>query len=187
MLKIQSPLAGNQIQRPKSGRKPLQPKNFPANPIGNHVKPKPKPEWIEISLISDSNKENHPPTKISSFDTSLAEELSAIREKLERLRFDKEKTEKMLKERDLMLEMNMKELEKRGEMQQQLEIEVDRLFRLKELKTSCMRTSSIRSLREKDHERKIRDDRSQDTRSEYGDESKDESVMQSPSSEIETV
>uniref|UniRef100_A0A5B7BNP4 High mobility group B protein 6 n=1 Tax=Davidia involucrata TaxID=16924 RepID=A0A5B7BNP4_DAVIN len=191
MLKAQRPLAGNQIQRPNSGRKPLQPKNSLPNPITNGVlKPKQTPEWIKISLIDDSNKENHPvyatPIKIESFDPSLAEELSAIREKLERLRLDKEKTEKMLQERDLVLEMNMKELEKRGEAQKQLEIEVDRLYRLKELRSSCMRISSIRSLREKEHEIKIKKDQSQDIKIKDRDELKDEIASQSTSSEIDT-
>lgn len=77
------------------------------------------------------------PTKIGSIDVSLAEELSAIRLKLERMRLDKEETEKMLRERDLAMEAGMKELVERGEIQKMLEIEVDRLFRLKELKSSC--------------------------------------------------
>ncbi|KAA8517633.1 hypothetical protein F0562_015107 [Nyssa sinensis] len=185
MIKAQCPLAGNQIQRPKSGRKPLQPKNSLPNPVSNHVlKPKQKPEWID-----DSNKENHPvystPTKIiESLDSSLAEELSAIREKLERLRLDKEKTEKMLQERDLVLEMNLKDVQKRGEAQKELEIEVDRLYRLKELRSSCMRISRIRSMREKEQERKIKKDKSQDIKSKDGDESKDQIAFQSSSSEI---
>lgn len=89
------------------------------------------------------------PTKNETFDASLDEELSAIRKKLERLRLDKESTEKKLKERDLMLEAWMKDFEQRGEAHQELEIEVDRLFRLKELKASCVRVSPIRSPIEK--------------------------------------
>ncbi|KAL3533632.1 hypothetical protein ACH5RR_007153 [Cinchona calisaya] len=171
MLKAQSPLSGNLIQRPKTCRKPLQPKNSPATPILTpHQKVKPTKknaaaEWIEISVIDeDSNKENiNPllattPVKSESFkfeqlDASLAEELCAIREKLERLRIEKEKTEKRLRERDSLLNMQMKELENRGEMQKMLEIEVDRLYRLKQLKLSCMRISPIRSLRDKEKEK----------------------------------
>ncbi|KAL6998527.1 hypothetical protein U1Q18_008656 [Sarracenia purpurea var. burkii] len=144
MLKAHSPQVNNQIQRVKTGRNPLQPRNFPVNlPINNQINPKPKPEWMEISLMDDSNKENPhliyaTPTKIESLDVSLAEELSAIRQKLERLKVDKDKTEKMLIERDLVLQTNLKELGMRGEVQKQLEIEVDRLFRLKELKSRCM-------------------------------------------------
>ncbi|OMP11259.1 hypothetical protein COLO4_03930 [Corchorus olitorius] len=119
----------------------------------------------EICLVDDSNKENlnhhhrhripmpigaakptaaATPTKkvveveTLDFDSSLAEELSAIRKKMERLRLDKEKTEKMLKERDALLQFQMKELQERGQIQKQFEIEVDRLFRLKELKSYCM-------------------------------------------------
>lgn len=150
-----SPFPDNQIRRPIFGRKPLQPKNTPAIPLTTNPN---KPEkWTEISVSQNSNKENlHPdfpaPKKATNpiscikdepFDSSLAEELSAIREKLERLKKDKEKTEKILKERDLMLDLQMKELLNRGEMQKQLEIEVDRLFRLNELRLSCMVTIFI--------------------------------------------
>ena len=135
-----------------SGRKPLQPKNTATtndNVVVKQIKSKPKQEWMD-----DSNKENlnhHPvittyanatPTKkmeaALDLDSSLAEELSAIRKKLERLMLDKEKTEKMLKERDSVLHLQMKEIEDRGQIQNHLEIEVDRLFRLKELKSYCM-------------------------------------------------
>lgn len=155
MLKVQSPLSGDQILRPKSGRKPLQPKNSEATPILTPQKVKPTKqnaaEWIEMSVFDDnSNKENvhiHPlpatpaktdPAGIEHFDLSLAEELSAVREKGERLKIDKEKTENMLEERGLFLDMQMKELRNRGEMQRMLEIEVDRLYRLNQLKLSCM-------------------------------------------------
>ncbi|CAI9774759.1 unnamed protein product [Fraxinus pennsylvanica] len=138
MLASQSPLFGHQsIPPPKSGRKPLQPKNTLLAPITPNENPKPKqnPDCIEISLADNSNKENFAPSDyyatpikapIESFDASLAEELSAIREKLERLKIDKEKTEETLKERDLILDMKMKELVQRGEVQKHLEIEVDR-------------------------------------------------------------
>lgn len=71
-------------------------------------------------------------------DSSLAEELSAIRKKLERQREDRERTERMLKERDLALETKMRELELRGEVQRRLEIELDRLYRLKQLHSQSM-------------------------------------------------
>ncbi|XP_016576840.2 uncharacterized protein LOC107874590 isoform X1 [Capsicum annuum] len=166
----------NQIPRPspKLGRKPLQPKNTPSIP------PKQQEKQIEISVAQNSNKENlhlhlqlHPdvstPKKATNpvsciqveqpFDSSLAEELSAIREKLERLKSDKEKTEKMLKERDLFLDLRRKELLNRGELQKELELEVDRLFRLNELRLACaQKISPIRTLREKVEERKIKGD-----------------------------
>ncbi|XP_060197495.1 high mobility group B protein 6 [Lycium barbarum] len=163
-----SPFPNNQIHPPKIGRKPLQPKNIPSIPLTTNPKQPQK-------CIQNSNKENldfysdfsttkkatNPISIIQAepFDSSLAEELSAIREKLERLRIDREKTEKMLKERDLMLDLQMKEMLNRGEEQKELELEVDRLFRLKELRLSCtLRISPIRTLREKEEEKKIKGD-----------------------------
>ncbi|CAK9144450.1 unnamed protein product [Ilex paraguariensis] len=197
MLKAKSPISGNQIQRPKTGRKPLQPKNSPATPIINHVNGLKKHQCIEISIANDSNKENHPvyatPTKIikpvnttEPFGASLADELSVIRERLERLRVEKEKTEKILNERDMVLDMQMKELERRGEVQKQLEIEVDRLFRLKELRALCMRKFPMQSLREKE-QIKIKGYQSQDVNTEDREEDlkDEEGTSQSPSSEID--
>lgn len=150
MLVAQSPISGHQLlQQPRSGRKPLQPKNSSPSPFDTKPKPKPNPNlspanWAEVDR---SNKENVPPIHsnpvkkesflIESLDASLAEELTAIREKLDRLRIDKEKTDKMLRERSLALEREMKEIIDRGVLQKQLEIEVDRLFRLKEIKLCC--------------------------------------------------
>lgn len=74
-------------------------------------------------------------TTVLDLNSSLAEELNAARMKTERLRLDKEKTEKMLKEREALLLLQMKEIEERGQIQRHLEIQVDRLFRLKELKS----------------------------------------------------
>ncbi|KAJ1407158.1 hypothetical protein SESBI_24475 [Sesbania bispinosa] len=154
---IHSPTTGAPKLRPRSGRTPLQPKNSPADPIHPSTKPKPKPDHsrFEISAIHDSDKENRPIVAVAnppapSLETSLAEELSAIKKKLERLRADKEKTEKKLKEKDAILDAKMKEMEERGEIQKNFEIEVDRLFRLKELKYRCMRVSPMRTLREKE-------------------------------------
>lgn len=75
---------------------------------------------------------------IESCDLSLADELNAVKRKMERLRLDGERTEKMLRERDLVLELRMKELLQRSQEQRDLEMEVDRLFRLKELRSYCM-------------------------------------------------
>ncbi|XP_039072041.1 high mobility group B protein 6-like [Hibiscus syriacus] len=92
---------------------------------------------------SDERNLNHQyPTAAVNMETvSLAEELNAFREKMERLRLDKEKTEKLLEEKDAVLLLQMKEIEERGQIQRHLEIQVDRLFRLKELKSYCMRIS----------------------------------------------
>jgi hypothetical protein len=145
MLKLQSPLTGDENLRQKSCRKPLQPKNSPVTPMTQVQILKPKQEWIEFSVVKDSKKENHPiytttPTKsiIEPLDSSLAEELSAIKKKLERLRLDRERTEKMLKEREMVMDLQMKELEQRGEVQKRLEIQFDILYRLNELQSYSM-------------------------------------------------
>ncbi|KAJ6746871.1 MYELIN TRANSCRIPTION FACTOR [Salix koriyanagi] len=157
MLKLRSPLTGDERLRPKSCRKPLQPKNSPVTPLTQLQTLKPKQEWIEFSVVKDSNKENHPiftttPTKsiIEPLDSSLAEELS--------------------------------ELEQRGEVQKRLEIEVDRLYRLKELQSYSMIISPIRTLREKELEKKTTEVQPEETGSEDLDESEGENEMQSPSS-----
>ncbi|XP_057971080.1 uncharacterized protein LOC131159885 [Malania oleifera] len=193
MPAAQSPIAGDVKLRPKSGRKPLQPKNIPVNQTVDAGKAKRKPEWAETVTVGDSNKENRPivgtPVKIEAFEPSLAEELSAMRKKIELLRLDWERTEKVLRERDLVLEMQIRELERRGEMQKELEMEVDRLYRLKQLKSSPMEISPIRSLREKQGEKKTEEARSQEVRGdcECEEESVDENSLQNSNSECSEV
>ncbi|KAL2500321.1 hypothetical protein Fot_34169 [Forsythia ovata] len=99
------------------------------------------------------------------------------------MRTDEEKTEKMMNERNLMLDLKMKELLSRGEFQNQLEIEVDRLYRLQEIKLYSMRVSSLRSLRDKEKERKMKGDQIMVNTTEHRDEIKDESPSQSPNLE----
>lgn len=147
MLQVaQSPISGH--QRPRSGRKPLQLKNSWSSPIETI-------QNVKAVWVDENNKENAHPIfsaipkskkesfQIESLDASLAEELSAIREKLERVRTDKEKTDEMLRERAVMLDSQLKEMIDRGMLQKQLEIEVDRLFRLKEIKFSFSCTVGI--------------------------------------------
>ncbi|CAA3011841.1 Hypothetical predicted protein [Olea europaea subsp. europaea] len=163
MLAAQSPFSGGKtIHQPKNCRKPLQPVNSLLTPITTNSKSKPNHH------VDDANKENVPPIyaapakyesfNFDSFDASLNEELNSLRVKLERMRTDEEKTEKMMNERNLMLDLKMKELLNRGESQNQLEIEVDRLYRLQEIKLYCMRVSSLRSLREKENEKRKKQD-----------------------------
>ncbi|XP_048428681.1 uncharacterized protein LOC125471857 [Pyrus x bretschneideri] len=180
MQALQSPvagiagIAGNQIVRPRSGRTPLQLKNTPASLTNSDVKIKPAQQLIGVG--DDSNKENRPiyvtPVKIEAMDASLAEELSAIRKKMERMKSDRETTEKMLKERDLMMEMQTKELENRGQIQRMLEIELDRIYRLNQLHVRSIRVSPIRSLREKEKEKKTAEWPSQEVEAE--DEAEEE-------------
>ncbi|OVA13707.1 hypothetical protein BVC80_1767g30 [Macleaya cordata] len=198
MLSTRSPIITRSDKiKQKTNRKPLQPKNFPANPTDDDlVKRKLKKQWIEISLTGNSNKENHPaiattpankqshqiatpltnkqgpdqiakiPMKIESFDSSLAEELSVIRRKFERLRLEKEKTERMLRERDLVLETEMKRMENRGKAQRELEIQVERLQRLNDLRSFCIRASRIQSLREIEEAKKIKEAQLKNVKSE---------------------
>ncbi|XP_042023370.1 high mobility group B protein 6-like isoform X2 [Salvia splendens] len=195
MLVARSPISGHKMHhRPSSGRKPLQPKNSPATPSATNLKPNPNPNpnpnhaavfWSEID---QSNKENIYSTPVKkeriqfqiefdSFDASLAEELNAIREKVERLRIDKEKTDKMLRERALLLDSQMKEIVDRGMLQKQLEIEVDRLFRLKEIKLSCKSVSPIRSLRQKEQAKRMNQQQDQFKAKNQSEEVKEESMM----------
>ncbi|GLU17840.1 hypothetical protein SLE2022_341910 [Rubroshorea leprosula] len=193
MLKVQNQLVLDQRLRPKSGRKPLHPKNLLADSENeverNKLKLKPKQERIEISAVGDSNKENRPnysmQTTMEPLDSSLAEELSAIRKKMERLRLDNERTERMLRERGAVLDLQMKELERRGQIQKEQEIEVDRLYRLKELQSLCMRISPIRTLREKEQERKTTAGQSSGLNYVDLEESLDENTFPSPSSDFE--
>ncbi|KAF8041742.1 hypothetical protein BT93_A0370 [Corymbia citriodora subsp. variegata] len=182
----------------KPRHKPGQPRNSPAAlPSGDLLKLKPKPERIGVEIspvLLASDKENRPypppsspspsrfataappppPAKVEQLDASLAEELEAVRKKLERLRADRERTEAMLKERDGLLAMKMREVEERGEIQKLFEIEVDRLYRLKQLKLSLERVSPIRSLRERSHI-------NQESKSENREESVGECEAPSPS------
>ncbi|KAL8259195.1 hypothetical protein R6Q59_027148 [Mikania micrantha] len=191
MLTVQSPVTGNHLIRPKPGRRPLQPlrsqTNIPPPPAhqNNHQcieipqdcnKENPNQNQNEKqNLKSDVNQNRSLIPNVAAislqFEVSLADELTAMREKMERLKADKEKTEKMLRERGLMMEMKMKELDRRGEIQKALEIEVDRLYRLNELKSLCNRIQPIRSLREKEQE-KIKPDKSQGKKVEEVEEKK---------------
>lgn len=144
MQAILHPLPGAHDLPLRSGRRPLQPKNSNSLPTPLPAVAKIKPERIQISLSGDANKENLPPipatatATIESCDSSLADELNAVKRKLERLRLDGDRTEKMFRERDAIFELQMKELLRRGQEQRELEMEVDRLFRLKELRSYCM-------------------------------------------------
>ncbi|XP_060962414.1 high mobility group B protein 6-like [Cannabis sativa] len=187
MLAAHYPAIGNHKIRAKSGRKPLQPRNFLQNPATlldqcSTAKPKPKQQerlHVDASSAAALVVEHSPPppppptkkeaqqmiiapAKIGSFDASLAEELSAMRKRLERLRLDGERTERILKERDAVLDSEMKDLEKRGEIQKSMENEVDRLYRLKQLHSQSLRFSSIPSLREKERA-KISEYKNEDT------------------------
>ncbi|KDO64122.1 hypothetical protein CISIN_1g038997mg [Citrus sinensis] len=64
-----------------------------------------------------------------------------------------------------------------------LEIEVDRLYRLNQLKSYCIRVSSIRSLREKEQEKKTTAAaNSQEPNAANEEESEGENILESPCS-----
>ncbi|KAM7262665.1 hypothetical protein ACFE04_000348 [Oxalis oulophora] len=111
--------------------------------INKIIKPQPQPQ-----------PPPSPPFPLCDVSLSLAEELSAVRKNLERLRLDREITDRMLKERDLFMETQIKDFVYRGELQKQFEMEVDRLYRFKELKDYCLSISPIRSLRDKEQQNK---------------------------------
>ncbi|XP_047307237.1 uncharacterized protein LOC124910610 [Impatiens glandulifera] len=100
-----------------------------------------------------------------SIDSSLAEELKAIREKLKRLRLEKQKTTKLLDDRDFILDKNMKEINNRGQTQKMLQMELDRLCRLNQFQISSMKMSPIKSLREENQGGVIRKINFQDQQS----------------------
>lgn len=198
MLAAEPPTASPHLRHPKpGGRKPLQSKhniiinnNYYDPPKSNLPKTNHHP-IIPSSpfLINDSNKENWDFQLIEPMDASLAEELNAVKQKLERLKFERDKTEKMLQERHRILEVQMTELHHRGEFQKELEIEVDRLYRLKHLKLACTRMSPIRSLREKEMEKKNKDTQLELTVSETEEsgESKEELVDENSTTESPTL
>ncbi|CAN7113363.1 unnamed protein product, partial [Brassica rapa subsp. narinosa] len=138
-----------------SGRKALQPRNIfnvPAADTQLQLKRAKAPPPLH-----DDAKDNLVPVPlpvVESMDASLAEELNAFKKKLERLREDRERTEKLLEERDGALDLKMSQLLQRGEIQKSLEIQVDRLFRLKELHSYSSKILPVRSLRAKEQEKR---------------------------------
>uniref|UniRef100_A0A7N0T6U1 Uncharacterized protein n=1 Tax=Kalanchoe fedtschenkoi TaxID=63787 RepID=A0A7N0T6U1_KALFE len=165
MLTLQNPVAASHDKMPKPARKPLQPRN--SNAINSTVAKlksiikrdeapdsgvlKGRVKASEETGERDWNKENIPVT-MEGFDSSLGEELIEARKRVERLKLDKEKTEEKLKERDALFELWREGLETRGKEQIKLEIEMDRLYRINELR-ALTRISPIRSLREKEETR----------------------------------
>ncbi|KAE8694992.1 putative Transcript elongation factor IIS [Hibiscus syriacus] len=187
-----------------SDRKPLQPRNTAAananfmvvlkeGSKNKQVNSKPKQEHCLDDVSNKENLNHHHSTPAGTkknqtmeekealdLDYSLAEELSAIRKRMERLRSDKEKTEKMLREKDAVLDSQMKDMEERGRFQEQLEMEVDRLFRLKEFKSYCMRISPIKSLRERQQGGSRKKNEVQLLGADWEEESMDDNTLQSP-------
>ncbi|KAL0710174.1 hypothetical protein Bca4012_017152 [Brassica carinata] len=124
-----------------AGRRALQPRNIfnvPAVAADTQLELKKTKAPPPPPPPHNDAKEDHlllpvPVPVVEAMDASLGEELSAFKKKLERLREDRERTEKLLEEREEAMDLKMSQLLQRGEIQKSLEIQVDRLFRLKEL------------------------------------------------------
>ncbi|WOL01876.1 high mobility group B protein 6 [Canna indica] len=88
-------------------------------------------------------------------EASLAEELAVIKRRRERLRAERERTEKSLRERDAVMRRWAVELEKWADEQRNLELEFTLWIKLQDLKcSSSMMWSPVQSLREKEQQRR---------------------------------
>ncbi|KAL1545378.1 hypothetical protein AAHA92_22113 [Salvia divinorum] len=125
-------------------RRALAPKNGSSS--GN-MNPKPR------AVISSSNKENVPP---SYFTQVSKETVDQSLKKLEKLRCEEARNDKALRDKSLLLDLAIKEILNRGEVQKHLELELDRLYRLNQINLACMMTSRLRSLRDKEQEKKMK-------------------------------
>ncbi|KAM0953821.1 hypothetical protein DsansV1_C01g0004021 [Dioscorea sansibarensis] len=145
---MDSPAAGT--LRPR--RRPLQPISSPANYLALGKMS------VQISKQNDgeAGKENHPAFS-GRLDASLAEELGVARRRRDRIRLERERTERMLGERDLVLEKGMRDLVIRGEAQRRLELELLRLIGIGDLGLLSGSSSPVRSLREREEERRSKD------------------------------
>ncbi|KAH7677670.1 hypothetical protein IHE45_07G098900 [Dioscorea alata] len=145
---MDSPATGT--LRPR--RRPLQPLSSPAN----HLPTEKMSIQISKQIDGDAGKENHPAFS-GRLDASLAEELGVARRRRDRIRLERERTERMLGERDLVLEKGMRDLVMRGEEQRRLELELLRLIGISNLGLLSGSSSPIRSLREREEERRSKD------------------------------
>ncbi|CAA6661884.1 unnamed protein product [Spirodela intermedia] len=107
-----SPAIGILRSRHRSHRRPLQPKNTPSEP---------------------HRSSGGLPAGIDPADTSLGKELVAVRRRRERIRSERERTEKLLIERSRMLDTAMRKAEDRWEAQLKMEAELRQVIRLREL------------------------------------------------------
>ncbi|PKU74233.1 high mobility group B protein 6 [Dendrobium catenatum] len=159
-------IAGN---RRTLRRRPLQPRNTPVT-LAIELPAKPAtfretPHFMQTRLEPD-DKENSevttalPLPAMASSDfllpaeaLSLSEELEAARRQKERLRLEREKTETMLRDRDLVLEKEAREAEMRDLQHIEVEMKLQSLLRLIELR-SLLRFETISSLRKQEEEKR---------------------------------
>lgn len=127
MFAVQNPVA-------QPIRKPLHPLNT------NTITPTPtKTKLVPKRDVSRTAIETELVMMMEGLDSSLGEELIEMRKRVERLKLDKVKTEERFKEKDLVFEMWIRDLEKRGDEQIKLEIEMDRVYRINELRDLTVR------------------------------------------------
>ncbi|XP_031498719.1 uncharacterized protein LOC116263212 isoform X2 [Nymphaea colorata] len=115
-------------------------------------------KWIIISLAEDKGSgkfvSNVDPGKVAflpknDMDASLAEELEMIRQKNERLRVERAKTDDIFKAKDQVMKRMEEQLELRWKAQERLEMELERLLSLKELNDCLLGFQPVVPLREK--------------------------------------
>ena len=111
-------------------RRPLQPKNIEWDP-------KPKPKLVKIE--GSAGKENRPFEGIGPLEVSLAEELRVVRRRRARLRLEREQTERLLRERERVLDMGCREMEMRWEEQKKVELEIQRIVWFMDLRSCVVR------------------------------------------------
>ncbi|GMH28845.1 hypothetical protein Nepgr_030688 [Nepenthes gracilis] len=145
------PLIGGNPLPAKKGksRKPLKQKNTSssgneANILAGKFSQQGQPAEITPPFESDPQKENHESInhpcsgKKSNAKAKgkqcFEKDLREMQDMLDKLRFEKEKTEELLKEKDVMLKIKEEELETRDTQQQKLQMEIKRLQKLKEFK-----------------------------------------------------
>ncbi|XP_021890955.1 high mobility group B protein 6-like isoform X2 [Carica papaya] len=144
-----------------NNRRPLKQKN-PSTNDANIMAQKLNEASLVVQPPSDSlpEKENHDslsqalssPRK-SSKAPSFEKELQEMQETLQNLRFEKEKTEEMLKEKDEMLKLKEEELETKGREQEKLQTELKKLKKLREFKPN-MAFPVGQTLKDKEQDKK---------------------------------
>ncbi|KAK6935498.1 High mobility group box domain, partial [Dillenia turbinata] len=125
---------------------------------------------LSIPALEGTDKENHEsltqPKKTKSKQTkhqqsSFEKEVQDLKEKLQQMRLEKEKTEELLKERDEMLKQKEEELETRIKEQEKLQMELKKLQKMKEFKPTMI-FPIVQSLRDKEQEKKEKNKKSSD-------------------------
>lgn len=137
-------------KKPRS-RRALKPKNSLTNEAITMARPlsqSPIPNPPEADLSKENHESLSQPKKAAAKgkakqatkkqDTSFEKDLQEMQEMLEKLKFEKEKTEELLKEKNEMLKMKEEELEVQGKEQEKLHMELKKLQKMKEFKPNMV-------------------------------------------------